>query len=428
MKKVLLCSLCLLVCALGINIPAVAQPSQKLVNVVVSPDRPDWKYKVGDEAVFTVQVLEAANPVKGITVDYEVGPEFFPTVKKEGVVLKDGKMTLKAKMTEPGFARCRVVAKKDGYTYEGLATVAFSEDQIRPTSPEPVDFDAFWTDALAQARKTPLDPIVTLLPERCTPTQNVYQVSFQNERPGSRIYGILMMPKKEGKYPAVLWVPGAGVRGRQGFNLGDSIITLQIGIHGVPVDMPDGVYRDLGSAALSGYWRYSMNDRDEHYYKRVYTGCVRAVDFLCSLPEFDGKTIGVTGGSQGGALSIVTTALDPRIRFMALNHPALCDFAGYLNHRAGGWPHYFREKQPKPGEVEALSYYDVVNFAKRVKVPGWFTWGYNDVVCPPTSMYAAYNVIPAPKELHLYLDSGHWIYPEQAKASNKWLKEHCGIR
>ena len=74
----LLCSLCLLVCALGINIPAVAQPSQKLVNVVVSPDRPDWKYKVGDEAVFTVQVLEAANPVKGITVDYEVGPEFFP--------------------------------------------------------------------------------------------------------------------------------------------------------------------------------------------------------------------------------------------------------------------------------------------------------------------------------------------------------------
>ena len=110
MKKVLLCSLCLLVCALGINIPAVGQPSQKLVNVVVSPDRPDWKYKVGDEAVFTVQVLEAANPVKGVTVDYEVGPEFFPTVKKEGVVLKDGKMTLKAKMTEPGFARCRVVA------------------------------------------------------------------------------------------------------------------------------------------------------------------------------------------------------------------------------------------------------------------------------------------------------------------------------
>lgn len=200
--------------------------------------------------------------------------------------------------------------KKDGYTYEGLATVAFSEDQIRPTSPEPADFDAFWTDALAQARKTSLDPIVTLLPERCTPTQNVYQVSFQNERPGSRIYGILMMPKKEGKYPAVLWVPGAVSADARVSISGTASLLCRSGIHGVPVDRPERSVPRPGRAALSGYWRYSMNDRDEHYYKRVYTGCVRAVDFLCSLPEFDGKTIGVTGGSQGGALSIVTTALD----------------------------------------------------------------------------------------------------------------------
>ena len=123
---------------------------------------------------------------------------------------------------------------------------------------------------------------MTLLPERCTPTQNVYQVSFQTNVPVRGIYGILMMPKKKGNI-----LPYCGCRvpvsaDARVYNLGDSIITLQIGIHGVPVDMPDGVYRDLGSAALSGYWRYSMNDRDEHYYKRVYTGCVRAVDFLCS--------------------------------------------------------------------------------------------------------------------------------------------------
>ena len=91
MKKVLLCSLCLLVCALGINIPAVGQPSQKLVNVVVSPDRPDWKYKVGDEAVFTVQVLEAANPVKGVTVDYEVGPDFSLLLRKKESCSKTAK-------------------------------------------------------------------------------------------------------------------------------------------------------------------------------------------------------------------------------------------------------------------------------------------------------------------------------------------------
>ncbi len=418
-------SFLLLACVFGVFYPLSAQPSQKLINVIVSPDHADWQYEIGEEATFTIQVVKAANPVQDVVVDYELGPEFFPNVKKEQVHLKDGTLTLKAKMTEPGFIRCKVKAYKDGHTYDGMATVAFSPDQIQPTSPEPDDFDEFWANNIAEARKTPLEPIVTLMPERCTPTQNVYHVRFQNDRPNSFIYGILIMPKKEGKYPAILNVPGAGVSGRVGHNMGDSIITLQLGIHGIPVDMPAEVYRNLSSAALSGYWRNNINDRDKHYYKRVYIGCVRALDFLCSLPEFDGTSLGVTGGSQGGALSIVTAALDPRIRFLALNHPALCDFAGYLNHRAGGWPHYFREEAPKPGEVEALSYYDVVNFAKRLKVPCWFTWGYNDVVCPPTSMYAAYNSVTAPKELHLFLDSGHWIYPEQRQASNEWLKEQC---
>lgn len=98
------------------------------------------------------------------------------------------------------------------------------------------DFDAFWTGAIAEARKQPLDPKMTLLPERCTSTQNVYHVSFQNERPGSRIYGILIVPKKTGKYPAVLQVPGAGIRPYNGFNLGEDIITLEIGIHGGSCD------------------------------------------------------------------------------------------------------------------------------------------------------------------------------------------------
>ena len=100
----------------------------------------------------------------------------------------------------------------DGRKYEGMATVGVDETRIRPTTVNPEDFDAFWTGAIAEARKQPLDPKMTLLPERCTSTQNVYHVSFQNERPGSRIYGILIVPKKTGKYPAVLQVPGAGIR------------------------------------------------------------------------------------------------------------------------------------------------------------------------------------------------------------------------
>jgi cephalosporin-C deacetylase-like acetyl esterase len=164
-----------------------------------------------------------------------------------------------------------------------------------------------------------------------------------------------------------------------------------------------------------------MNDRNTHYYKRVFTGCVKAVDFIYTLPEFDGDNIGVTGGSQGGALTIITTGLDKRIKYMAGLYPAMCDATGYLNKRAGGWPHYFRTTEPKPNEIETLAYFDVVNFARRVTVPGYLTWGYNDITCPPTSMYSAYNVITAPKELHLFLETGHWTYPEESEALNSWL-------
>jgi cephalosporin-C deacetylase-like acetyl esterase len=168
-----------------------------------------------------------------------------------------------------------------------------------------------------------------------------------------------------------------------------------------------------------------MNNKNTHYYKRVYVGCVRAIDFIYTLPEFDGETLGVTGGSQGGALSIVTAALDSRIKFLAALYPALCDHTGYLHNRAGGWPHYFQSKKPVEGEVETLSYFDVVNFARRVKVQGYYSWGYNDMTCPPTSMYSAYNVIPGQKELHLYLDTHHWVYPEQTNQLREWLRMKC---
>jgi cephalosporin-C deacetylase-like acetyl esterase len=241
------------------------------------------------------------------------------------------------------------------------------------------------------------------------------------------LYGILCVPKKEGKYPALLQVPGAGVRAYGGdiATADKGVITFQIGIHGVPVDMNPTVYTDLGSSALSGYWNYNMDDKDRFYYKRVYLGCIRANDFLTSLPQYDGSNLAVVGGSQGGALSIITAALDPRIKSLGALYPALSDVTGYLFDRAGGWPHYFdktnRSWNEKKDKLSTLSYYDVVNFARRVKVPGYYSWGYNDETCPPTSMYAAYNVISGPKELYLALDTGHWTYPEQGEKMNAWL-------
>jgi cephalosporin-C deacetylase-like acetyl esterase len=402
---------------------AFTQSNTGLVKVIIAPDHKDWTYKTGEQAKFSAEVLKYGNLVDNVTVDYETGPETMPDVKKEGVVLKNGKMEFTGTMKTPGFYRVRVWAVVDGKRYEGLATAGFDPEKIQPTVSNPAYFDGFWTNAIAEARKLNLDPKLTLLPDRCTSDVNVYHVSFQNDAPASRIYGILAVPKKSGKYPAILKVPGAGIRpyGGDARTASLGIITLEIGIHGIPVILDPQVYNDLNGGSLTGYWGIRMNDRNTHYYKRVYVGCVRAVDFIYSLPEFDGSNVAVTGGSQGGALTIVTSGLDPRIKYAAGMYPALCDFSGYLNKRAGGWPHYFKNTAPKPNEVETLQYFDVVNFARRVKVPGLYTWGYNDLTCPPTSMYSAYNVITAPKELRIFQETGHWTFPEQNEIMNNWL-------
>jgi cephalosporin-C deacetylase len=406
-----------------LSISAFAQSNTGLIKVIISPDHKDWTYKLNEVAKFSVQVLKYGNLVENVTIDYETGPEALPDVKKEGVVLKNGKTEFSGTMKVPGFYRVRVFAIVDGKRYEGLATAGFEPEKIQPTVKDPSDFDAFWTNAIAEARKINLDPKITLMPERCTSDVNVYHISFQNEVIGSRIYGILAMPKKPGKYPAILRVPGAGIRPYAGDARTASLgfITLEIGIHGIPVNLDPEVYNNLSSGALSSYNNIRMNNRDAFYYKRVYLGCVRAVDFIFTLPDFNGTDAAVTGGSQGGALTIITAGLDKRIKYMAALYPALCDHTGYLNKRAGGWPHYFKNTEPKPGEIETLGYYDVVNFARRVTIPGFYTWGYNDLTCPPTSMYSAFNVITAPKELQIFQETGHWTFPEQNETVNNWL-------
>jgi cephalosporin-C deacetylase-like acetyl esterase len=222
-------------------------------------------------------------------------------------------------------------------------------------------------------------------------------------------------------------VPGAGIRPYNGdiANAEKGMITLMIGIHGIPVNLDVSIYNNLGAGALNGYQAFNLENKDRFYYKRVYMGCVRANDFLVSLPQFDGVNLGVTGGSQGGALSIVTAPLDARVKYLAAFYPALSDITGYLHGRAGGWPHLFNKDNlafhNSKEKIETIGYYDVVNFARQLKTPGMYSWGFNDETCPPTSMYASYNVINAPKILFLALETGHWTFPEQNEKMTNWI-------
>ncbi|MFC2124795.1 acetylxylan esterase [Bacteroidota bacterium] len=426
MKKITLNFFLALICCWTIQIHA--QPREKYVKVIVSPDHSDWLYKTDEKVNFRVKILKDGNPVTGIMVHYEIKPEMMETIKSGDVTYKKDPIIINGgTMKNPGFLRCWATIEYEGKEYKGYATAGFEPEKIKPTTTEPSDFTEFWTSAKKDLSEIPLDAIATLLPERCTETVNVYHISIQNYPGKARVYGILCKPKAPGTYPALLHVPGAGIRPYYGDigNAEKGIITLQIGIHGVPVTMERYVYDNLSEGGLRGYPTSDMDDVDAYYYKRVYLGCVRAIDYIFSIPEFDGETLAVSGGSQGGALSIITTGLDDRVKWLVPFFPALSDLTGYLEGRAGGWPHMFRHVDPKDPvtkrEIEVSKYYDVVNFARHVNVEGWYSWGFNDNVCPPTSMYSAYNVINAPKQLFLVPETGHWTYPEQQEKKNEWL-------
>lgn len=415
---------------LAVAVSLHSQPPQRYIRVQVAAENPDWHYAQGEKIKFDVSVIKNNSPLENVDIRYEISEDMLPARSSGTLTLRNGTGTIDGgTLDKPGFLRCRVWTTYDGVEYEGMATAGVDSQDIQPTVQDPADFDEFWNRAKAQLAEVSVAPIVTLLPDQCTATVDVYQVSLQLPY-NARVYGILTKPKAEGKYPVMLQVPGAGIRPYYGdLNTAEQgFIVLQMGIHGIPVNLPTHVYADLSRGALSNYMRIKIEDKENYYFKRVYLGCIRGIDYLTSLPEFDGENVIVRGGSQGGALSIVTAGLDDRITALAANYPALADMAGHHYDRAGGWPHMFRDENDNasPAMLETLAYYDVVNFARRVKAPGIYVFGYNDMTCPPTSVCAALNMIPAPKEIVVAEELGHWQYPEQNAKSWEFLLKAIG--
>ena len=421
----------LIIFSLGLLSPNISMAAKPVVTINITTNHNKWDVKAGEMTSFIISVSDSNNlPVKDVRVIYEIGPEMIkPFIKDSANVISSKFITGSYTLYNPGFLRCTASVTFKGIVYKKIHTVGYDVEKISPTVSDPVDFDSFWNQSKQELAKIPIDARMTLLPQKGTATVEVYQVSIGNID-NSRIYGMLAVPKKAGKYPAVLQVPGAGVRSyNPDVALAEKgVIVFTIGIHGIPVNLDSEVYDNLRSGALKGYFYYNLQSRDKFYYKRVYLGCIRSIDLLFNVENFDKKNLAVTGASQGGALSIITSALDSRVTSLVSFHPALSDLTGYIYNRAGGWPHIFAGENfisyYSNDNVQNLAYYDVVNFAKRVKVPGFYSWGYNDVTCPPTSIYAAYNSIAAPKKLSLYYESGHWVSPEQRNESMQWLLSH----
>ena len=399
------------------------------------PNHANWLYKTGEKAKVEVSFYLYGIP-QDVEITYEIGPDMMPATSTGKVMLKSGRAVIDmGAMKKPGFLDLRLTAKVDNKKYQHHVKVGFSPEQLKPYTKNPADFNDFWKSVIEQARQTPVSVSCEHVEKYSTNDVNCSLLKIRTDRNHS-IYGYLTMPKADNqkpnaKYPVVLCPPGAGIKTikepmRNLFYAQNGFIRLEMEIHGLHPELSEATFKEI-SAAFSdnnGYVQNGLDNRDNYYMKHVYAACVRAIDYLTSLPEWDGKNVFVQGGSQGGALSLITAALDPRVTACVANHPALSDIAGYLDNRAGGWPHMNKYNQMlTPEKVQTLQYYDVVNFARRITCPVYMTWGYNDNVCPPTTSYIVWNLISAPKESLITPINEHWTSSETNYGQMLWLKK-----
>ena len=399
---------------------------------VTVPSNQNWIYKLNEAAKISVSLFEYGILQDNIDIDYSVGPELMPDDNSGTVTLKNGKAEIAiGTMSKPGFRDCKLTVKLNRKQYKHHIKVGFEPEKLTAYTKFPDDFVQFWDDSKKEAAQCPMEVEKVFVPEYSNDKIDCYLVKLQAYKKNNYVYGYLTLPKKEGKYPVVFSPPGAGIKPmnplKDLFYAEGGCIRFDMEIHGIRPDLDADTYKEISQAfgpKNNSYLVNGLDDRDSYYMKKVYLACVRAIDYLTSLPEWDGKNVVAQGGSQGGALALITTGLDTRVTACAANHPALSDMAGYKANRAGGYPHFFTyfEGMDTPDKIKTMAYYDVVNFAKLIKVPVFMTWGYNDNVCPPTTSYIVYNTLDCPKEKLLTPVNEHWISLDTRHDIFDWIK------
>ena len=403
---------------------------------VTEPDHPDWIYRTGEKAKIKISLFKYGIPQDGITVKYETGSELMPSDKTGSIVLKNGKAEINiGTLDKPGFRDCIFSVMINGRKYSHHVKVGFSPDKIKPYTEMPDGFMDFWKNNIKEASEFPLKYTREKAEEYCTEKIDCYLIKLQINNRGQAVYGYLFYPKntKPGSCPVVLSPPGAGIKTikeplRHKYYAEEGFIRLEFEIHGLNPTMSEEQFKEISNAfngKENGYLTNGLDNKDNYYMKRVYLSCLRCINLLTSLPEWDGKNVIVQGGSQGGALAMITAGLDKRVTACVVNHPALSDMAGYMAGRAGGYPHFFRTRGMDTKEkLETMSYYDVVNFARLIKADTFMTWGFNDNTCPPTTSYAVYNTLECSKEALITPINEHWTSEETERGHLEWIKKH----
>lgn len=329
--------------------------------------------------------------------------------------LSAGPGTISVTLDEPGTvlveltAKAVVAGQKD---VKALGGAAVAPRGIKPSLPPPDDFDAFWKAKLEELAAVPANPVLEAKPGERDGVA-YWQITMDNIR-GTKIRGQLARPEKEGRFPVLLVVQWAGVYGLpKAFVTGDAAggwLVLNLNAHDLPIDQPAEFYKQQADGPLKGYTAIGNDDREQSYMLRMYLSCARAVDYLATRPDWDGRTIVVTGNSQGGLQSLVTAGLRPeRITALLVNVPAGCDNTAADAGRAAGWPNWINAGSGKDAaKVHATArYFDGMNFAARVTCPALVGMGLIDTTSRPDGVFAAINAMHGTVETVVMPAYGH---------------------
>jgi cephalosporin-C deacetylase len=401
--------------------------------IAVTPSKPAGVYDVKERIEWHIEVT---GPDKGKLTDARY------TLKKgEWTLLRDGTLDLSsgsavidATLDDPGTVLLEIKAKADGKEIRALGGAVAAPDKIQPSAPRPDDFDAFWASKIQELKAIPAN--AQLEPADGGRAEVEYFKVRMDNIHGSHIHGQLARPKGAGpdkKYPAMLIVQYAGVYGLPKTNVTQWAarhwIALNIMAHDLPFDQPEEFYKKAAATTLNNYAMQGAEDRDKSYFLRMLLGCYQAADYLAGRDDWDGKTLVVTGTSQGGYQTLATAALYPKITAMMANVPGGCDVTAADAGRAPGWPYWYSSFKGNPAQkqvMETARYYDAVNFASRIKCPALVSMGLIDETCPAAGVMAAFNQIPGEKEEVILPHSDHHgTHNAQAayfKRSEEWAQ------
>jgi len=289
-------------------------------------------------------------------------------------------------------------------------------------NPCPQDMDAFWDQSIQEMEG--LDPQVSLVPSPFqAPFAECFDLYFTGVG-GARVHAKYMRPKQVSEpHPAVLQFHGyTGSSGDWAGKL--SYAALGYSVAALDCRGQGGLSQDPGGVTgttFKGHIIRGLEDGPEKLlFRSIFLDTAQLAKIVMAMPEVDQTRVGAMGGSQGGALTLACAALCPEIKRAAPTFPFLCDYKRVweMDLAKGAYEElrtYFRQYDPLHGrEAEIftmLGYIDVQHLAKRIRAQVLMGTGLMDDICPPSTQFAAYNKITAPKEMVIYPDFGHEYLP-----------------